>query len=40
MNEIKIFEIGTVFKKDKEEMHVGYNEGKEIIEKNLYEFGK
>ena len=40
MNEIKIFEIGTIFKKGGEEMHVAYNEGNKIIEKNLYEFGK
>jgi phenylalanyl-tRNA synthetase beta chain len=40
VNEIKIFEIGMVFKKDGEEMHVAYNEGIKIIEKNLYEFGK
>jgi len=40
MEEIKIFEIGTVFKKGGEEMHVAYNEGSKIIEKNLNEFGK
>jgi len=38
MNEIKIFEIGTVFMKDKEEMHVAYNEKKNIIEKTLEQF--
>lgn len=40
MSEIKIFEIGTVFTKNGEEMHVAYNEEKEIKEKNLYEFQK
>ena len=40
IDKVKIFEIGTVFKKIEEEMHVAYNEGNEIIEKNLYEFGK
>ena len=40
LSEIKIFEIGTVFKKNGEEMHVAYNEGNKIIEKNLDEFGK
>ncbi len=38
LKEIKIFEIGTVFLKDKEEIHVAYNEKNNIIEKNLYEF--
>ena len=38
MKEIKIFEIGTVFKKGKEEMHVAYNEKKNVIEKTLDEF--
>jgi phenylalanyl-tRNA synthetase beta chain len=38
INEVRIFEIGTVFKKDKEEMHVAYNEKGKIIEKNLYDF--
>jgi phenylalanyl-tRNA synthetase beta subunit len=38
MNEIKIFEIGTVFKKTGEEMHVAYNEKKEIKEMKLDEF--
>ncbi len=40
MDEIKIFEIGTVFKKGGEEIHVGYNEKNKIIEKKLDEFGK
>jgi phenylalanyl-tRNA synthetase beta chain len=35
---VKIFEIGTIFKKSGEEMHVAYNEGNKIIEKNLDEF--
>ncbi len=38
LNEIKIFEIGTVFLKDKEETHVVYNEKDKIIEKKLDEF--
>ena len=38
MDEIKIFEIGTVFLKDKEEMHVAYNEKKNIVEKTLEQF--
>lgn len=38
MKEIKIFEIGTVFLKDKEEMHVAYNEKKDIKEMKLNEF--
>lgn len=37
---VKIFEIGTIFKKSGEEMHVAYNEGEKIIEKEIYEFGK
>ena len=39
-NEIKIFEIGTVFLKDKEEMHVAYGNKKEIKEMKLEEFCK
>ena len=38
MDEIKIFEIGTIFLKDKEEIHVAFNEGNKVIEKNLDEF--
>lgn len=38
MNEIKIFEIGTVFKKTGEEMHVAYADKKEIKEMKLEEF--
>ena len=38
MKEIKIFEIGTIFLKDKEEMHVAYNEKKEIKEITLDKF--
>jgi phenylalanyl-tRNA synthetase beta chain len=37
-SDIKIFEIGTVFLKDKEEMHVAYNEGDKIIEVKLDDF--
>jgi phenylalanyl-tRNA synthetase beta chain len=40
LNEIKIFEIGTVFKKSGEEMHVAYVDKKEIKEMTLEEFGK
>jgi phenylalanyl-tRNA synthetase beta chain len=38
MKEIKIFEIGTVFFKDREEIHVAYNEKKNILEKKLEDF--
>jgi len=38
INEVKIFEIGTVFVKDKEEMHVAYSDKKNIVEKTLNEF--
>lgn len=38
MNEIKIFEIGTIFKKDGEEMHVAYADKKEIKEMELDKF--
>ena len=38
MSEIKIFEIGTVFLKDKEEIHVAYNDKKNIIENTLEKF--
>ena len=37
LKEVKVFEIGTVWN-PKEEMHVAYNEGDKVIEKNLYEF--
>lgn len=40
MDKIKIFEIGTVFKKNGEEMHVAYNEKKEIKEITLDNFCK
>ena len=40
MDEIKIFEIGTVFKKGKEEMHIAYADKKNIIEVSLDEFYK
>ncbi|MFA5791808.1 MAG: phenylalanine--tRNA ligase subunit beta [Candidatus Paceibacterota bacterium] len=40
VNEIKIFEIGTVFKKTGEEMHVAYGDKKEIKEMKLKEFFK
>ncbi len=36
--EIKVFEIGTVFKKDKEEILVAYGDKKEIKEMSLEEF--
>ena len=38
MKEIKIFEIGTVFFKDREEMHVAYNDKKNIVEIILDKF--
>ncbi len=37
-DEIKIFEIGTVFFEDREEIHVCFNEKKNIIEMTLKEF--
>jgi len=40
MSEIKIFEIGTVFLKGKEEMHVAFNDKKQIKEMTLEEFCK
>jgi len=40
MKEIKIFEIGTVFFKEKEEMHIAYNEKENIKETSLDEFCK
>jgi len=40
LNKIKIFEIGTVFKKSGEEMHVGYGDKKEIKEMTLDEYTK
>lgn len=40
MNEIKIFEIGTVFVKGGEEMHVAYANKKEIKEMTLEEYVK
>ena len=35
---VKIFEFGTVFSKDKEELHIAYNEKKQITELTLDEF--
>lgn len=40
LTEVKIFEIGTVFLKDREEMHVCYGDKKEIKETSLEEFCK
>ncbi|PIR69121.1 hypothetical protein COX93_00460 [Candidatus Nomurabacteria bacterium CG_4_10_14_0_2_um_filter_30_12] len=40
MNDIKIFEIGTVFKKEGEEMHVAYCDKKNCVEITLEEFCK
>jgi phenylalanyl-tRNA synthetase beta chain len=50
LKEVKIFEIGTIFKKGKEEIYIAYNEkparsenhsgGDKIIEKSLEEFCK
>jgi phenylalanyl-tRNA synthetase beta chain len=36
--EVKVFEIGTVFFKDKEEIHIAYGDKKEIKEQDLDEF--
>ncbi len=36
--EVKIFEVGTVFKKDKEEVHVAFTEKKEVKEMSLEDF--
>jgi phenylalanyl-tRNA synthetase beta chain len=38
MTSIKIFEIGTIFKKDGEEMHVAFGDKKEIKEMTLDEY--
>ena len=38
MNEIKVFEIGTVFLKDKEVMNVAYGDKKNVVEMPLYKF--
>jgi phenylalanyl-tRNA synthetase beta subunit len=38
MDQIKIFEIGTVFKKSGEEMHVAYGDKKNIVETTLEKF--
>lgn len=38
LKEIKIFEIGTVFKKSGEEIHIAWNEKNKIIEKKLDEY--
>ncbi len=38
LNEVKIFEIGTVFSKDKEEIHVCFANKKEVKEMALQEF--
>lgn len=38
IKEVKIFEIGTVFKKDKEEMNVCFGDKKEVKEMSLEEF--
>jgi phenylalanyl-tRNA synthetase beta chain len=40
LNEIKIFEIGTVFKGDNEVMHIGYADKKGVIEATLDHFVK
>jgi len=40
MKDIKVFEIGTVFFKDKEEVHVAYGNKKNIIEMTLLDFSK
>ncbi len=38
MKEVKVFEVGTVFFNDKEEMHVAYGDKKEIVEMSLEKF--
>ena len=38
LTEIKIFEVGTIFLKDKEEIHVAYGDKKGITEMSLEEF--
>ncbi len=38
LKEVKVFEIGTVFLKDKEEIRVAYGDKKGIIEKTLTDF--
>lgn len=40
IDQVKVFEIGTVFKKSGEEMHVAYGDKKEIKEMKLEEFCK
>ena len=40
LKEIKIFEIGTIFLKNKEEVRVAYNEKEKIVEMSLDEFCK
>ena len=40
MKEVKVFEIGTVFGKDREEMHVAYGDKKNVVEVKLEEFIK
>jgi len=38
MTEIKVFEIGTIFLKDKEELHIAYGDKKGVTEMKLSEF--
>ncbi len=40
MSEVKVFEIGTVFYTDREEMHIAYGDKKEVKEVSLIEFSK
>lgn len=40
LDEVKVFEIGSVFTKDKEEIHVAYGNKKEVKEMSLDEFCK
>ncbi|MFA6354920.1 MAG: phenylalanine--tRNA ligase subunit beta [Candidatus Paceibacterota bacterium] len=40
MKEIKVFEIGTVFVKDSEEIHVAYGDKKNVVEMSLEKFVK
>ena len=40
LNEVKIFEVGTVFSKKGEEISVAYNKGEKVIEVSLEDFCK
>jgi phenylalanyl-tRNA synthetase beta chain len=38
VNEVKVFEVGTIFKDEKEEIHVAYGDKKSIVEVSLDEY--